>query len=204
MKTNLYILLTAVLLLFTLHWIALAWNYPNTIIYKTKNNYNQLVPITLSYDKSNIDNYPDISVWFPYPTVLHQWYLWDNRGIGPTSAFLNLNYEEYANLNKTPFSDELLTMIKDKNPFLVIYYCGDSKYSNEELNRFIDQGILYRKCIKLKNRYYTTLYGWLYWWTDFYTLQKFRNIINIIIWIIWIICITYLYTKFFRSKQTVS
>jgi hypothetical protein len=56
---------------------------PNAIIYKTKANYNHLVAVTLSADKSEIVSYPHPSDINPnvlsvHPTELNKGYLLDN------------------------------------------------------------------------------------------------------------------------------
>ena len=128
---------------------------PPTIVYKTKSNYNNLVPISLSKDKSRVSSYP--SPWdiyykgeLAYPTELNQGYLLDNRGVGPDSVFLDITYEEYSKLNDTPSVEELLNLIKDYHPFLEMYAC-DPKYRGEieELNAIIDQGKLDDECVSL-------------------------------------------------------
>lgn len=119
---------------------------PQAIIYQTKADYNHLVPVILSSDKSQIQSYPDIrdivsGGKFALPTVLHKGYLLDNRGIGENVAFLKLTYEEYAALPSTPKPEELMGMIIDKDPLKVMYACGPKgKFVNaeEELNRLID------------------------------------------------------------------
>jgi len=119
---------------------------PKVIIYKTTKDYSQLVPVTLSEDKMSVESYPDVKdVYFngilAYPTLLNNGYLLDNRGINKNVAFLNLTYEEYSKLPKTPSPQQLLEMISDSNPLVIMYNCGPrSKYKNieQELNSKID------------------------------------------------------------------
>ncbi len=130
---------------------------PPTIIYKTSSDYYDKVAVTLSEDKKDIVNYPGIKdVYYKgelaYPTKLNDGYLLDNRGIDPTSAFLNITYEAYSKLEKTPSKEELYNMILDKDPFTEMYSCG-SKYKFKdiitELNAAID-GKDFGKFTKLK------------------------------------------------------
>ena len=98
---------------------------PSAIIYKTKNNYYDKIPVTLN-----------------------EGYLLDNRGITKNTAFLNITYEEYSKKAETPSSSEMLNLIIDKEPFLEIYDCGNryqfknaveelnAAISNKELNKF--------------------------------------------------------------------
>jgi hypothetical protein len=119
---------------------------PKVIIYQTAKDYAKYVPVILSEDKKSIVSYPDIrDVYFSgslaYPTQLHNGYLLDNRGINKDAAFLNLTYEEFSKLSKTPDSEHLLKMILDKDPIVKMYSCGvKSTYSDivQELNAKID------------------------------------------------------------------
>ncbi|NVO18171.1 MAG: hypothetical protein HXX13_00630 [Bacteroidetes bacterium] len=119
---------------------------PQVIIYKTKADYSQLVPVILSADKKSIASYPDIKdVYYKgqlaHPTQLHKGYLLDNRGISENVAFIKLTYEQYAALPATPGSEELMKMVVDKNPLEKMYACGPAhKFANllEDLNKRID------------------------------------------------------------------
>lgn len=122
----------------------------STLVYKTKTNYNNLVPILLSDDKTEIVMYPaPTDVYYQgklaLPTQLKQGYLLDNRGIGKNVAFIKLTYKEYSKLKKAPSLKELYTMIVDKEPLLEIYNCGNREnFSNliEQLNQIIEEGKL--------------------------------------------------------------
>lgn len=121
---------------------------PKAIIYQTKKDYSKLVPVNLSADKKSIESYPGIGdVYFEdklaYPTQLHDDFWLDNRGINAYSAFINLTYEEYSKLQETPNQEELMKMITDSDPVVVMYTCGlRSSYRDivKELNSKIDAG----------------------------------------------------------------
>jgi hypothetical protein len=121
---------------------------PKVIIYQTTKDYSQLVPIILSEDGKTIESYPDVKDVFyngvlAYPTKLNKGYWLDNRGIGKNVAFINLTYEEYSKLPKTPLPDALMKMVVDAKPIVRMYNCGlRSTYKNieEELNSKIDKG----------------------------------------------------------------
>lgn len=124
------------------------------VVYKTKNNYNNLVPISLSDDKSQIISYPhpkDLKVdgVLQIPTELHNGYLLDNRGIGQNVAFIKLTYSEYANLNEAPLPEDLFNLIIDYNPLIFLCNCK-IKNSNlnleNQLNEMIDKDLLQNKC----------------------------------------------------------
>jgi hypothetical protein len=127
------------------------------IIYKTKADYSRYVPVMFSADKNKIISYPDKKdIYFKgnlaYPTPLTGGFLLDNRGIGPDVAFLNITYEAYRDLGKTPSMDELMQLILDKDPIAEMYQCGyRSHYADpeKELNELISSGNL-KNCKKLK------------------------------------------------------
>ncbi len=65
---------------------------PPTIVYKTKGDYNKLVPVLLSNDKSEIISYPHpkalmVGGQLALPTILEKGYLLDNRGVGDRIDF---------------------------------------------------------------------------------------------------------------------
>jgi hypothetical protein len=121
---------------------------PNLIVYKTKGNYNNLVPIRLSDDKTQIVSYPAPSDLkrdgkFATPIELKNGYLKDNIGIGKNTVFIKLTYEEYANLTNTILLSEMYKLIIDKDPFFEMYDCGTKgNFTNvtEELNKQILNG----------------------------------------------------------------
>jgi len=123
---------------------------PPCIVYKTRNNYDNLVPVILTADKSAIASYPDIKDiysgnGFPYPTLLANGYLLDNRGIGPNVAFLSYTYEVYSKFPATPDSRKLLELILDKEPLLEMYMCGNRSHYKDlvkTLNDIILKGDL--------------------------------------------------------------
>jgi hypothetical protein len=96
-----------------------------TIIYKSKEAYNNKVPVTLSEDKKKIVSYPhpkDIyyNGKLGTPTSLSKGYLLDNRGVGKNTALLNITYEEYSKLNSAPKLAELERMIREQFPSLTV------------------------------------------------------------------------------------
>lgn len=102
---------------------------PPLIIYKTRGDYQFLVPVTLNPEKTAV-------IMFPAPTDLlyegrlaipenlDQGYLLDFRGINQNTAFLHITYEKYSQLEKAPTPAELYDLILDKDPFTEIYICG--------------------------------------------------------------------------------
>ncbi len=104
----------------------------NTLVYKTKANYENRVPVLLSEDKSRIVFYPaPKDVYFrgelAKPTKLSKGYWLDNRGINENVAFTKYTYEEYSQLKEAPPLDTLFNKIIDKNPLTDLCNCGNRK-----------------------------------------------------------------------------
>lgn len=133
-------------------------NRPHLMVYKTKADYNNYVPVILSDDKTKIISYPhptDLKVGdkLQLPTLLHEGYLLDNRGLGKNVAFVKINYEEYSKLQSVPTLKELYDLIIDKNPLIELYDCGirtDSIDDINKLNNLIDSKKLRSVCIVIK------------------------------------------------------
>jgi hypothetical protein len=124
------------------------------MVYKTKQDYYNNVPVLLSDDKSEITMYPHPSDLrsndaFSLPTKLKNGYLLDNRGITKNVAFLKLTYEQYSRLESVPSLKELQQLIIDKDPLLELCYCGSkTAFTNTEiqLNQLIDTKKLRSSC----------------------------------------------------------
>lgn len=129
---------------------------PHVIVYKTRADYRNKVPVELSEDGMRIVSYPapgDLTATGILPVMLHKGYLLDNRGISKNVAFLKMTYTEYAKLPAAPTLTELYEMILDKKPLLQIYDCGlGSKYKSavKELNKLIDKGKLKSSCKNIR------------------------------------------------------
>ncbi len=130
---------------------------PDVLIYKTKGDYRKLVPVLLSPDKKRVVSYPDptdvIGGSGPEPVQLHKGYLLDKRGVGWSSAFIKLTYEEYGKLKSPPSPEELYKMIVDKNPLTELYDCGRREPMNNQVHRMndmIDEGKIKKKCTPIR------------------------------------------------------
>lgn len=125
-----------------------------TLVYKTKADYTNLVPVILSSDKSEIVHYPhpkDLKSGddFLLPTKLKDGYLLDNKGIGFQVAFFNITYEAYAALEEAPSLQELYELILDKDPLIELCDCGNrTAFSDEvnQINKMIEKKVLRRIC----------------------------------------------------------
>jgi hypothetical protein len=131
---------------------------PPTLVYKTRKDYSNNVPILLSEDKKHIVSYPDprdlkSEQGYPKPAVLQHGYLLDNRGIGLHVAYLKLTYEEYAALEKAPALAQLMDMIIDSDPLTELCNCGNRQAfgdAEKQLNSLISAGKLREACKVIK------------------------------------------------------
>lgn len=108
------------------------------IIYKTRSNYSNYVPISLSTDKSKIISYPgpaDVKYngRLAYPTALEKGYYLDNIGISSKVAYLKYTLEEYSKLDSAPTLKEMLDNILDDDPLLEYYDCGSRQTVEKDL-----------------------------------------------------------------------
>ncbi len=132
---------------------------PHIIVYKTKKDYRNRVPVTLSADKKQVVSYPDqgdlkTGGASALPVLLHKGFLLDRRGVGIHSAFTHYTYKEYGLLKELPSPDEFMSRIADKDPMVAVYDCGVMKNPDtatvRQLNTWIDQKALGQKCKRIK------------------------------------------------------
>ena len=129
---------------------------PPVLVYKTKANYYNLVPVILSEDKTEIVSYPDpgdLINKISLPTPLHAGYLLDNRGIGKNVAFLKITYEEYSTFENIPSLKELYNSILDKDPLVELCDCGiNTAFTDKinQLNNLIDDKRIRTSCKAIK------------------------------------------------------
>lgn len=131
---------------------------PPAMVYKTRQNYDNLVPIILSEDKSRVLSYPHPSDLvsgdgYLVPTSLKNGYLLDNKGINKDVAFINMTYESYARLKEAPAVEELLAMVIDKDPLAELCNCGNRSALADapvQLGTLIDSGRLRTSCLPIK------------------------------------------------------
>ncbi|MBR6757578.1 MAG: hypothetical protein IKM35_03800 [Bacteroidaceae bacterium] len=122
---------------------------PRVIVYKTKADYSNHVPVNMNDNKSEIASYPDPVDVKPvkHPTQLQDGYLLDNFGIGRNVAYLDYTYEEYAALPQVPDMATLMQHIIELNPLTEYYISGDNHprgsegRSVEALNQAIANGM---------------------------------------------------------------
>ena len=122
---------------------------PPVIVYKTRADYNDKVPVVLDPTRRRIISYPDPSDLclgdgsFATPAQLNDGYLLDRRGVGQYTAFLDYSYADYSQLDSLPALDVLMTHIIDPNPIVEMWNCGSrAKYQDliEDINGLIEMG----------------------------------------------------------------
>lgn len=127
---------------------------PHVMVYRTKTDLRENVPVLLTADGKDIVSYPhpsDLSVdgKLKLPTPLKNGYLMDNRGINQYLGFLKLTYSEYDKLEEAPSLAELNEMIIDREPLIEICDCGlRSAFTDIEnqLNQLIEKDRLKSVC----------------------------------------------------------
>lgn len=127
---------------------------PHVMVYRTKADLREHVPVLMSADGKDIVSYPhpsDLSAGgeLRVPTPLEKGYLLDNRGINQHVAFLKLTYGEYAKLQQAPSLAEMQQMIVAREPLTELCDCGlRSAFTDIEaqLNRLIASGKLRGTC----------------------------------------------------------
>lgn len=116
------------------------------VIYKTRGNYNNLVPVRLDNSGSRIVSYPAPSDLirngkYATPVELADGYLWDRRGVSANSVFTDYTYDVYASMPSAPSVDEILKHVKYRKPFEEMYIVeGMRNPSVEQLNELINNG----------------------------------------------------------------
>lgn len=97
---------------------------PAAIIYRTTRDYSRNVAVTLDATRTRITAFPDpadVRNGIAEPISLGNGYMLDRRGIGPTAAFLDFTYDEYAAMPQAPSPDSLIKHVVDAAPFTEMY-----------------------------------------------------------------------------------
>ncbi len=131
---------------------------PRAIVYQTKADYKNLVPVILNEEKTQIISYPhptDLVINGKLKTPIqlkNDWFL-DEKGINENVAFLSLTYYEYSKQETAPSIDSLFNLIIDKDPIIKMCDCGNRlqiENIEETLNSLIENNLLEKQCKKLK------------------------------------------------------
>jgi hypothetical protein len=132
---------------------------PPALVYKTRADYDKLVPVIMNDAKTVIVSYPhpgDVknSQGYMLPVQLKKGYLLDKKGIGKNVAFLNITYEDFAKLSEPPSMEQLEKLILDKDPLIELCDCGNiTRFSDpvKELNDYIKHHSLSEHCKTIKS-----------------------------------------------------
>lgn len=131
---------------------------PHVLVYKTKADHANHVPVMLSEDRTRIVSYPHprdlrTAIGYPTPTPLGKDYLMDNRGIGLNVGYLSMTYEEYAALPEAPSMEKLEAAIIDRDPLTELCECDrrtEFKDPAREIAAWVGSGELEKHCKRLK------------------------------------------------------
>jgi hypothetical protein len=126
------------------------------VIYKTRSDYSQFVPVRMNAGRTEIIEVPHPSDFIyrgrlAFPVALNQGYWIDNQGITPDVAYLRFTIENYSKLDE-PLSVEIMSRyILDAYPLLEMYQCG---YRNEYRDIFREVNVLVARgltnCMKIE------------------------------------------------------
>jgi hypothetical protein len=131
---------------------------PPALVYKTRADYDKLVPVIMNDAKTVIVSYPhpnDLknSKGYLLPVQLKKGYLLDQKGIGKNVAFLNMTYEEFARLSEPPSMEQLEKLILDRDPLIELCDCGMiTRFTDpvNQLNDYIKHRSLSERCKTIK------------------------------------------------------
>lgn len=100
------------------------------VIYATRADYSNLVPVTLDDAKQQIIAYPSRSDLrygdneYSTPIALENGLLYDRRGISSNTAFLKITYSDYCSLPSDPSPVTLFEQIIDSDPLIFLAICN--------------------------------------------------------------------------------
>lgn len=122
---------------------------PQAVVYTTSVDCDDLVPVTLSPDGTQVVSYPapsDVSPETSAPLHVTHGYLLDRRGIGMHTVFTRYTYAEYAALSEAPSAAQLLDSIVPGAHITSMYSlpltASEAAADTTLVNRLIDEGKL--------------------------------------------------------------
>ncbi|MBZ0205674.1 MAG: hypothetical protein K8H89_05075 [Flavobacteriales bacterium] len=130
----------------------------HVLVYRTKEDRNEQVPVMLSGDRKSILSYPhpgDLRTadGLTVPVELENGWLLDRRGIGMNVAFLRITYSEYAAMESAPSLAELEAAITDRDPLTDLCDCGPRAAFSDpvtQIGNLIRHDSLHIRCKRLK------------------------------------------------------
>ena len=128
------------------------------MVYRTKQDLHDKVPVGLSEDRQHILAYPQpkdllLGGKLRLPTKLAGNYWMDNKGIGLNTGFLRMTYAEYAALQEAPPLAEMEAMLMDRDPLESLCDCGlrgTMADPVKEINDLLKKNLLRERCKVLK------------------------------------------------------
>lgn len=119
------------------------------IIYQTRADYSQYVPVRMNAERTKIISFP-----LPHelhfqgipllPTPLNKGFRLDNIGIGPDVAFLKFTIRQYILLLTPPPVEVMMQHILDSQPLVAMFQCGYRyEYTDliRDVNVLIERGL---------------------------------------------------------------
>ncbi len=125
------------------------------VIYKTRADYSQFVPVRMNADRTEIIEAPHPADLIhqgrlAFPVALNQGYWIDNLGITPDVAYLRFTIENYSKLDEPLSVEIMMRYILDAYPLTEMYRCG---YRNEYRDIFKEVNVLVARgltnCMKI-------------------------------------------------------
>lgn len=121
----------------------------HVIVYKSKKDYSNNVPIMYSEKIGSIIAYPaptDAKRFIELkPVELTSGFLLDQIGVTPNTVYLEYTLEEYAVLDEVPTLETMKSKIIDFSPFEELYNLGQPNEQNntiEKINELIKSGAI--------------------------------------------------------------
>ncbi len=122
------------------------------VIYKSKNDYSNLVPIHLSEDKQTVIGYPAPEDLIQYGNKnaiqLENGFLIDLVGVSKNSVFTVFTMNDYQKMQPPSLNDFKINII-DVDPFSEMYICNQN-YTRTEIEQIIKDSTLSSICSKIK------------------------------------------------------
>jgi len=126
------------------------------VIYKTRADYSQFVPVRMNANRTEIIKAPHPSEFIhqgrlSLPVAINQGYWIDNIGISPDVAYLRFTIENYSKLDEPLPVEIMLRYILDAYPLLEMYQCGyryEYRDIFSEVNVLVARGLT--NCIKME------------------------------------------------------
>ena len=122
------------------------------VIYKTKKDYSNLVPIQLSEDKQSVIGYPAPEDLIQYGNKnaiqLENGFLIDLVGVSKNSVFTAFTMNDYQKMQIPSLNDFKINII-DIDPFSEMYVCNQN-YTKKEIENSIKDSTLFTNCSKIK------------------------------------------------------